>query len=193
MDGDEKTLRLNLGCGRFKKAGFVNVDGADSVDADVTWNLDEFPYPFDDGVASVIEFDHALEHLQSPFESMAECHRILKAGGRLSVRVPHFSRGMTHPDHKRGYDVSFPFYFDPSFQGGYTGTHFKHISTTLTWYAQPYLKKVTLGKGAHMIGSTLGVFFDALAALSPFAASRIWCFWVGGFEEVAFVFEKPST
>lgn len=190
-NSDSHLMRLNLGCGQFKKAGFVNVDGAYAAAADVTCDLDTFPYPFDDGAASAIEMDHALEHLQSPFEAMAECHRILAPGGRLTIRVPHFSRGMTHPDHKRGYDVSFPFYFDPSFKGGYTGTRFELKSTRLRWYAQPYLKKITLGAVAHTFGMTLGAVIDVFANLSPFAASRLWCFWVGGFEEIEFVFEKP--
>ncbi|MCX8472834.1 MAG: hypothetical protein ORN85_04210, partial [Sediminibacterium sp.] len=28
------------------------------------------------------------------------------------------------------------------------------------------------------------------ANLSPFLCSRLWCFWVGGFEEIEFVFIK---
>ena len=36
---------------------------------------------------------------------------VLVVAGALLVKVPHFSRGFTHPDHKRGFDVSFPLFF----------------------------------------------------------------------------------
>ena len=191
--GGETPTRLNLGCGQYMKPGFINVDAAPNTNPDVRWDLDSYPYPFEDGSMTLIEMDHALEHLRQPFQAMIECHRILRPGGQLVIRVPHFSRGFTHPDHKAGFDVGFPLYFDPSFKGGYTGTELIHVSTRMCWYAQPYLKKATLSPAAHAFGSTLGAIIDVLANLSPYFTSRIWCFWVGGFEEVEFRFEKPRT
>lgn len=34
---------------------------------------------------------HVLEHLADPFETLAECHRLLKVGGRVLVALPNFS------------------------------------------------------------------------------------------------------
>ncbi len=34
---------------------------------------------------------HVLEHLADPLETMTECHRILKVGGRVLVALPNFS------------------------------------------------------------------------------------------------------
>ncbi len=176
--------KLNLGSGQFKKEGYVNVDLLPN--ADVVHNLNDFPYPFPDNSFDEVEGDHVLEHLQDPFETMKELVRVTKSGGLLSIRVPHFSRGFTHPDHKRGFDVSFPLYFDPSFIGGYSGTPLELVRMRLTWFAQPYLKRKVLSHPQYLIGSVLGSVFDFLANLSPYACSRIWCFWVGGFEEVSF-------
>ncbi|HXR11946.1 MAG TPA: methyltransferase domain-containing protein [Gaiellaceae bacterium] len=116
---------MNLGCGAFKKPGFLNVDGDPRFEPDLLLDLDALPYPFESGRFELIEADHVLEHLSDPFAVMKELHRILVAGGRLVVRVPHFSRGFTHADHRRGFDVTFPYYFDPAFTPGYMGVSFQ--------------------------------------------------------------------
>jgi SAM-dependent methyltransferase len=187
-----ESRRLNLGCGAFKKAGFLNVDGNPAVEPDVLVDLDSFPYPFADGQFEVVEADHVLEHLQDPFAVVAELSRILADDGTLRIRVPHFTRGFTHADHKRGFDVTFPYYFDPSFKGGYTGTELELVRLRLRWFAQPYLKRDVLGRTTFVAAMTVGSVLDALARLSPFLCSRLWAFWVGGFEEIEFLFRRPQ-
>lgn len=120
---------------------------------------------------------------------MREIHRITKPGGMVKIRVPHFSRGFTHADHKRGFDVTFAYYFDPKFRPGYMGVTFKLRKIRLTWFAQPYLKRLVLSPPVFFIANLVGKFIDFWANLSPFVASRLWCFWVGGFEEIYFEFE----
>jgi SAM-dependent methyltransferase len=186
----EQLPRLNLGSGQFRKEGFLNVDEDPRAEPDLLVNLDQFPYPFDDESFELIEADHVLEHLAEPFSVMAELHRILRPGGLLVIRVPHFSRGMTHADHKHGFDVTFPHYFDPIFKG-YAGVPFTLERMRLTWFAQPYLKRTVLSPASFWIGATLGRVFDAVARLSPYLCSRLWCYWVGGFEQVEFVFRRP--
>jgi SAM-dependent methyltransferase len=183
--------KLNLGCGRFKKPGFLNVDNDPAGQPDRVQDLDDLPYPFPSGHFTLVEADHCLEHLQNPFAVMAELHRVLAPGGRLLIRVPHFSRGFTHADHKRGFDVTFPFYFDPTFMGGYSGTHFALEGMRLRWSAQPYLKRMVLSRPAFVLAETAGRVFDFFANLHPALCSRGWCFWVGGFEEIEFRFRKP--
>ncbi len=181
--------RLNLGSGEFPKPGFVNVDYYSRIKPDVEHDLDTYPYPFADNEFDLVEADHCLEHLRDPFAVMREIHRITKPGGIVRIRVPHFSRGFTHADHKRGFDVTFPYYFNPSFPGGYMGVPFKLRKLRLTWFAQPYLKKAVLSRWSFYGATMLGKVFDFFANLSPFLCSRLWCFWVGGFEEVFFEFE----
>jgi SAM-dependent methyltransferase len=171
----------------------VNVDLDPRSSADVFHDLDRFPYPFDTGSASEILAAHALEHMSDPFATMREFARLLKPGGRLTVRVPHFSRGFTHADHKRGFDVTFARYFDPAFTGGYSGTHLECESVRLRWFAQPYLKRRELSPLQFQLARVFGAVVDLLANASPSIASRLWCFWVGGFEEVEFVFRGPSA
>ena len=185
-------MKLNLGCGRFPLAGHVNVDADTTVPADVFHELDSFPYPFESGSATHIVASHVLEHLQQPLAAMVEWARILKPGGRMLIRVPHFSRGFMHPDHRNGFDVSLPLYFDPRFEGGFTGTELLCRRVRLRWFAQPWLKRRTLGRGPFVAGIVLGSIIDLFANLSVLAASRLWGFWVGGFEEVEFELQKPD-
>lgn len=184
----EGLKKLNLGCGKFKKEGYVNLDCCSHLDPDIVHNLNSVPYPFSDSSFELVEADHVLEHLSDPFGAMKELHRILKSGGSAIIKVPHFSRGFMHPEHKRGFDVSFPFYFNPSFKGGYCGVEFVCSKVRMRWFAQAYLKKAVLPPFAYYFGVIFGSAADFFANLSPFFCSRLWCFLVGGFEEVEFHF-----
>src|SRR3989338_5028532 len=125
--------KLNLGSGEFKKKGYVNVDYYSITEPDVKHDLNQIPYPFKDNEFELIEGDHVLEHLKDPFEVMKELYRISKHNALIIIKVPHFSRGFTHPDHKRGFDVSFPYYFNPKFKGGYVGYSLVAKKVKLTW------------------------------------------------------------
>jgi SAM-dependent methyltransferase len=183
------TTKLNLGCGEFKKTGYVNVDYFSVSEPDVRHNLNQFPYPFDSDQFALIEANHLLEHLEDPFSVMKELYRIAHHDALIRIRVPHFSRGFTHAQHTRGFDVSFPLYFNPSFQGGYQGFTLDLIKARLRWFAQPYLKRTAMPMPVFLVGSALGFALDCVANLSPFLCSRLWCFWVGGFEEIEFEFK----
>lgn len=178
--------KLNLGSGEFHKEGFLNVDYYSIKPPDLSHDLTSFPYPFADNHFDWIESDHCLEHLPDPFRVMKEIHRIGKTGATVVIRVPHFSRGFTHAEHKAGFDVTFPYYFRKTFPGGYQGVEFDEINTRLTWFAQPYLKKQVLSPVSFYLASFMGAVISFFANLSPFFCSRIWCFWVGGFEQVEF-------
>ncbi len=184
----EESRKLNLGSGEFPKDGYVNLDFRANVGADVVHNINQLPFPFPDNRFSLVEADHVMEHIEKPFAVMRELHRIVENGGLVSIRVPHFSRGFSHPEHEHGFDVSFPLYFDPKFKGGYEGVQFKIESMRLSWFAQRYLKRITLAGYQYWFGVIFGSIVDLFANLSPYFCSRVWCFWVGGFEEVHFMF-----
>jgi SAM-dependent methyltransferase len=183
--------KLNLGCGLNPKPGYVNVDQTPGTRVDVVHDLEQFPWPFEDDRFEQIDLDHVLEHLSDARPVMAELYRILRPGGTVYIRVPHFSRGFTHWDHKRGFDVSFPLYFSTDISGGFENAAFEHVSTRLTWFAQPEYKRKHLGPVLYAIGRALGVVFDLLGNLNHYATSRLFCFWVGGYDEIEFVLRKP--
>ncbi|CAK0776101.1 hypothetical protein CCP4SC76_600032 [Gammaproteobacteria bacterium] len=185
-----KSTKLNLGCGYFRKTGYINVDIDPKTGANIIHDLSVFPYPFDTESFDLIEMDHILEHLENIQEVIREIDRLLRPGGKLIIRVPHFSRGFTHWDHRRGFDVTFPYYFSSDISGGFADINLKHLSTRLTWFAQKSLKKRFLSKPAYFIGLILGYLFDFLGNINLFFTSRLLCYWVGGYDEVEFVFTK---
>jgi SAM-dependent methyltransferase len=188
----EPTLtKLNLGCGQYPKTGYINVDKIYAPGVDLTHDLEVIPYPFESQQFHLIEADHLIEHLSDVFSTMRELHRLLTPGGELVLRMPHFSRGFSHPAHRRGFDATFPYYFNPQFPGGYSGTHFQCILVKLHWFAQPYLKRSVLNLPLFLAGKAIGSLINVLANLWPIFCSRIWCYYVGGFEEIEFVFRKP--
>lgn len=94
--------KLNLGCGTDIKEGWVNLDIADLPGVDVIHDVNELPLPFTDE-----EFDHILaqdilEHLEY-IPLLKDLHRILKPGGSLEIRVPHFTSryNFNDPTHKK--------------------------------------------------------------------------------------------
>lgn len=190
-----ESKKLNLGCGEFKKAGYVNVDWQPLTKPDVLHNLNSFPYPFDENSFELIEAYHIFEHLDSPFSVMKELYRILKPGGILRIKVPHFSRGFTHAEHRRGFDITFPLYFNNNFnKSGFFGVEFQLKQMRLHYIAFFHLLPY-LGYGKFKIG-LLGLvdkIISFFANLSPSFCSRFWCYWVGGFDEIEFEFVKPNN
>lgn len=169
----------------------MNVDFSPLVNPDVAHDLNTFPYPFEDNSFDYIEAYHVLEHLDRPFEVMRELHRIARPNARIHIKVPHFSRGFTHAEHAHGFDVSFPLYFNPTFTtSGYFGVSFALEYMRLHWMAFGHLMP-HMGYSPFFIRlvSLAGSVLSFFANLSPNFCSRIWCFWVGGFEEIEFMFK----
>ena len=185
--------KLNLGCGERKKAGYVNLDWQEAVRPDVVHDLNKLPYPFRDAAFDVIEASHVIEHLDRPFAVMKELHRLLKPGGQLQVRVPHFSRGFTHAEHAHGFDVTFPLYCNKEFtRSGSIGCDLTLVKMRFHYIAFMHLLKyVGYGSVRVHVLRIVNAIISFCANLNPYLASRLWCFWVGGFDELEFHFVKP--
>jgi len=69
----------------------INLDMILSPGVDVVHNIEETPYPFENGCFERIYASHILEHTVNYQGVIREIQRILAPGGTLIVRVPHFS------------------------------------------------------------------------------------------------------
>jgi hypothetical protein len=84
-------LRLNLGCGAKYLDGYINVDKYG--DPDLRFDLETFPYPWDDDSVATIELHHVLEHLGQLtdvyLKIIQELYRTCKPGATINIEVPH--------------------------------------------------------------------------------------------------------
>jgi predicted SAM-dependent methyltransferase len=80
--------KLNLGCGPFRKTGFLNVDLFPG--GDITLDLRR-GLPFESNCCDLIFSEHCFEHVDYP-EPISylfrECLRVLKPGSELRFSVP---------------------------------------------------------------------------------------------------------
>ena len=192
---DPLPVRLNLGCGQYPREGFLNVDIESFAKADILLDLND-PTSYEGLPAAhfeLIVLDHVLEHLRDVFPVMRSLARLLAPGGRLEIRVPHFSRGFTHSQHEHGFDVTFVEYFNPRFTAGFVGVELQLESMRLDYMIRWDLKRPFIRGWQESILKTLNVIVTWFANLSPFACSRFWCYWVGGFEQIEYIFLKPDN
>lgn len=86
-------MRLNLGCGNNKMAGYLNVDSQQACAPDQVVDLEAFPWPFEDNSVEEIVMSHVLEHLGETKEIylsiIKELYRICKPGAEINIKVPH--------------------------------------------------------------------------------------------------------
>ncbi|MAH49403.1 hypothetical protein CMI37_26510 [Candidatus Pacearchaeota archaeon] len=83
--------KLNLGCGRDYRKGFVNIDICNELKADVYHDLGKFPYPFKDDHFDEVLSLGTLELIDANFlKIMEELHRICKPGAIIKIRGPVF-------------------------------------------------------------------------------------------------------
>ena len=81
-------MKLNLGCGKDIKEGWINVDIWD-FGQEIIHDLGNFPYPFDDNSADIILMQDVIEHLRGPVRALKEVYRIASDGCTLIIRTPH--------------------------------------------------------------------------------------------------------
>ena len=111
----EKITRLDLGSGTKKLNGYVSVDVLAKLGPDIVHDLNTFPYPFLENSVDAINMDNVLEHLVDPIRVIGEIHRILKVGGKATIKVPYFRSywACIDPTHKHFFSASYFSYFDP--------------------------------------------------------------------------------
>ncbi len=192
---------INFGCGTTTMKGALNIDCVKLPNVDQVVDFGKFPYPFPDNSIDEIHMYFVLEHLNDHFKVIKEIYRILKRGGKVYIRVPHFSGVYAWGEftHKRGYALgSFDIFEESHERSYYSDIKFKTIKKRIkyfltypydwykfnTWF--PHWEKYWYSFMIKIFVRTIQFFID----LSPEIFERFWCYWVGGAAEVYVILKK---
>lgn len=93
-------VKLDIGCGKNKREGFVGVDQYQMEGVDVVHDLSVTPWPFEDDSVSEVNCSHFLEHLSSAnrVKFFNELYRIMETGAKATIITPHWSSNRAYGD-----------------------------------------------------------------------------------------------
>jgi SAM-dependent methyltransferase len=136
---------LNLGCGRKKIVGAVNLDVTSETEPDVVHNLDKAPWPFrDDSFDEVHAYD-VIEHTKDIVVTMSEIHRVCRHGAAVNITVPHFSSfgAFTDPTHRHFFGrFTFDYFSEDHPLNFYSGARFRPRTVRLVFHPTLFNKIV---------------------------------------------------
>lgn len=155
---NEKIL-LELGAGKRRKEGRINIDILDLPEVDIVADLEEGLRFIPDNCVDEIDSKSFLEHINNFGFLMEEMYRVLKPNGEINIFVPHFSNPYYYSDytHKRFFGYYTFYYFSkdqkklrrkvPSF---YNKCNFEIVSQELyftsSFFPIMIFKKYIIGK-----------------------------------------------
>jgi len=133
MDGginQAPPYRLNVGCGRNVKEGWVNLDSAALPGVNIICDIDnlrETPIDLPDNTVKQFLLSHVIEHIKDSLGLMQELWRLAMPGATAVIHVPHGASddAWEDPTHIRPYFIgsfgyfSQPFYWRADY--GYRG------------------------------------------------------------------------
>lgn len=109
-------MKLNLGCGKDYRKGYINIDNNKNFKTDKIFDLNQLPYPFEDDSVDEIIANEILEHLDDVVKVMREIWRICKNNAIIKIKVPYYKwRGaFWDPTHKHFFTEETFYYFTPN-------------------------------------------------------------------------------
>lgn len=166
-------MKLNLGCGKNYREGWVNVDCSDSVRFDIKCDLNNVPWPFPDYYCSEVEMYAVLEHLKDTMATLCELHRIMKGGATCHIHVPYACSvwAFQDPTHVRFFTERTLDYVKEGFDYNfYIGIRFEILKAELTSGTNSWLAR--------------------MRNLIPFRKLLRWFLW-NMYDGVDYVIRKP--
>lgn len=88
----DQPTRLNIGCGRDIKPGYINLDRVSGPGVDVVTELEALavhPLPFEDNSIDQFVMSHVIEHIENVLPMMEELYRVAKPDAEMVIRCPH--------------------------------------------------------------------------------------------------------
>ena len=81
--------KLDIGCGRNKKKGFIGIDKFPHKEVDFVIDIEKEKLPFENNSIDYAIADNSLEHLNSIESILSEVWRVLKKDGHFKIIVPY--------------------------------------------------------------------------------------------------------
>lgn len=125
--------KLDLCGGINKNLIYTSID---IKNADITWDLNNIPWPIADNSVGVVRARDALEHMKDPIKTMTEIHRILAPGGMLLSDTPSTDgRGaFQDPTHVSFWNINSFWYYTRKETALYIGTPVRFQATRVKNY-----------------------------------------------------------
>ncbi len=166
-------MKLNLGCGKDIKQGYVNIDKVFLEGVNIICDIEELP--FKNNVFDKILCKHVLEHINNLIDIMTEIHRVLKEEGIVRIEVPHCSCILA--------------YSDPTHKTFFSYTTMEYFETMrkFNWYSKVKFQIVSRRfqfSGGRM--KFLSFFIDPVINLFPNLYERLFM-WLLPCENIFFV------
>jgi|GEM_PF-1025114 len=92
----KEPLRINLGCGSERKAGFLGIDARRTQATEIV--ADARAVPVRGHAADEVHAHCLLEHFDDPHQVLREIHRILRPEGQAVLRLPNLGTYSSHLD-----------------------------------------------------------------------------------------------
>lgn len=93
-------MKIDLGCGKHKKEGFIGVDVRKFEGVDLVCDMGKERWPFDDDSIEEGNCSHMLEHLEGMerVHFFNELYRVLKKGAKCLIVTPHWASSRAYGD-----------------------------------------------------------------------------------------------
>ena len=119
-----EVLRIDLGCGQDKQAGFISIDKRSLPGVDIVHDLEDLPYPIPENSITLIKAGHVVEKInplnQGFLKFMDEMWRMLKYDGQLLISTYYAGSAgyWGDPCNVNGCTQHTWYYFDPLDRSG---------------------------------------------------------------------------
>ena len=92
-------LKLNLGCGKTKMPGFINVDRRNFPEVDAVADLTQ-AWPWSDGSVEEIHASHIVEHFSGleRVHIFNEMYRVMRIGAKALIITPYWCSNRAYGD-----------------------------------------------------------------------------------------------
>lgn len=109
-------MRIDIGCGSSKEAGYLGIDRIAGPDVDIVCDISQ-GIPLPDNIAEFVMASRVLPYMEDLYAVMSEIHRISIHKAIVCILAPyaHSFAHMSNPAFKQKFDEYTPRYFTGSF------------------------------------------------------------------------------